>query len=62
MVILALASTTVSKVQDTEHQTQQNDERLWPSPVTLWPEYLITAVSALSFAISLRTALRVFGC
>lgn len=57
MVILALVTTTISKVQDTEQQTQQNDEGLWPSPVSLWPEYLVTAVSALSFAISLRTVL-----
>ena len=57
VVILALVTATVSKVQNTNQQTQSNDEKLWPDPISLWPEYLVIAISALSFSISLGTSL-----
>lgn len=58
VVVLALVTLTASKVRNTDNITNGNDETLWPQPLILWPEYIITAVSGISFAINLSQQLQ----
>lgn len=55
-LILALVNLTTAKVRKTYEisNTATNEELLWPDPVVLWPEYLVTAVSTISITLSLR--------
>ena len=55
-LILALVNTTTAKVRKTyeSSNTATNEEMLLPDPLFLWPEYLVTAVSAISITLSLR--------
>jgi hypothetical protein len=59
VVWLTLVSVTLDKVRTTAENTRENDEKLWPDPTLLWPEYLVTSVAAISFITSLRTSLQI---
>ena len=53
VIVLALVTLTVSKVRNTSNIAQGSNENLWPQPLVLYPEYIITAISGISFAVSL---------
>ena len=57
MIVLALVTTTAGEVRKTSQTTRTNQEPLWPTPVVLRPEYLLSAVSGISMVISLRILL-----
>ena len=56
-MILALMALTIANVTQTDDESETNGEIIWPEPTLLWPEYLITGVSAASFTICFRIVL-----